>query len=213
MLFSDRTDAGVKLAAKVFAEFPELEKNPLAIVFALPRGGVPVAYEISKKLKIPLDLIVTHKLGAEGNPELAIGAVAEDGSVFIEKLYEGIVRPEYLKKEISHQLSEIKKRIKKYRGGRKLPDIKGKTVILVDDGIATGNTMLAAIRMAKKESAAKIIVVTPVLPPDTIEKLHAECDALVYLAAPGNFMAIGQFYSLFEQLEDETVRLYLKKSL
>lgn len=209
MIFQDRTEAGKRLAEKVFLKFSLLKKSGEAIVLALPRGGVPVAYEIAKKLEISLDLIVTHKLGAPGNEELAIGAVAEDGSVFLDPEFSYRVKDEYVKKEVKHQLSEIHKRIEKYRGGRVLPDLKEKTIFLVDDGIATGNTMQAAIRMAKKAGAKKIVVAIPVLPPDTLEKLQKECDEIIFLATPEPFWAIGRFYSIFEQLDDETVRRYL----
>lgn len=209
MIFQDRMDAGKKLADKVFSKYGLLRESMEAVVLVLPRGGVPVGYEIAQKLKIPLDLIVTHKLGAPGNEELAIGAVSEDGSVFLDPEFSYQITDQYVKKEIKHQLAEIQKRVEKYRNGRPLPDLKGKIIFLVDDGIATGNTMQAAIRTAKKAGAGKIIVATPVLPSDTSEKLKTQCDDVIFLAAPKPFWAIGRFYLQFEQLDDETVKNYL----
>lgn len=208
MYFEDRTQAGQKLALELTHRFPELQKNPKGIVLALPRGGVPVAFEVAKKLHAPLDLIVTHKLGAPDNPEFAIGAVAEDGSSFIDPAASGYASKDYIKEEIRHQLQEIKKRIKKYRDGRELPNLKGKIVILVDDGIATGNTMRAAIALANNAKAARIIVAVPVLPKDTLAPLKSEAE-VIYLETPWPFLAIGRFYRNFEQLTDAEVKSYL----
>lgn len=210
MLFADRKEAGEKLADKVKKIFPSFINNKDVIVLALPRGGVPIGYEIAKKLNARLDLIVTHKLGAPGNEELAIGAVAEDSSSFIDPEFSYRVTDEYVKQEKKHQLAEIKKRIEKYREGRPLAELKNKIVILVDDGIATGNTMQAAIKMAKSKTASKIIIAVPVLPEDTLEKLKKECGNVIYIATPEPFFAIGRFYINFPQLTDEEVKKYLR---
>lgn len=247
MFFENRTEAGKKLAQAIFKKIPDLQQNPKGIVLALPRGGVPVAFEIAKKLNAPLDLIITHKLGAPGNPEFAIGAVAEDGSLILGEtknasrftptgspsLRLGLaplplaarvgthktqpsphlscpgISQDYLKEEIRCQLREIQKRIKKYRGGRSLPKLQGKTLILVDDGIATGNTMKAACALAKNAKAARIIVAVPVLPDDALRSLQKIAE-VVFLDAPSPFFAIGRFYRNFEQLTDEEVRGYLR---
>lgn len=208
MIFEDRQQAG-KLLAQLFAkQFPKLQKNPSAVVLALPRGGVPVAFEIAKKLKIPLDLIVTHKLGAPGNEEFAVGAVAEDSSTFLDPFSTQDISKDYLKEEIRHQLAEIKKRIRKYRRGKPLTKLSGKTVILVDDGIATGNTMKAAIALAKNAYVKKIIIAVPILPKDALAVLRKNAE-VVYLDTPFPFLAIGRFYQNFSQLTDEEVRNYL----
>lgn len=217
MFFQNRTEAGKKLAQKIKRLFPELEKNKNAIVLALPRGGIPIAFEIADALKAPMDLIFTHKLRAPDNEELAIGAVAEDGSSFIDPDFSDWACPEpcrradrkYLRQEIRYQLNEIQNRIAKYRLGRKLPDIKDKIAILVDDGIATGSTMISAVRMAKNSKALKIIVAAPVLPDDTLYKIGKEADKVVYLDAPAYFGAISRFYAEFPQLRDEEVMSYM----
>lgn len=211
MFFENRTDAGQKLAQEILKKFPNLRGNPKGMVLALPRGGVPVAFEIAKKLHAPLDLIVTHKLGAPGNEEFAIGAVAEDGSSFIDPGAGGFASKDYLNEEIRRQLREIQKRIKKYRGGRPLPSLSGKIAILVDDGIATGHTMKSAIALAKNAKARRIIVAVPVLPKDTLAALKNEAE-VIYLETPWPFLAIGRFYGNFEQLTDVEVRDYLREA-
>lgn len=208
MLFSDRTDAGQKLAVRLAKLHPEFKENSFVIVLALPRGGVPVAFEIAKALHAPLDLIITHKLGAPGNEEFAIGALAEDGSTFLDSSSSAHVSRDYLKEEIRHQLVEIKKRIKKYRMGKALPAIQDKIAILVDDGIATGNTMQAAIALCEKARAARVIVAVPVLPQDTLNSFQKKTE-VVCIETPSPFFAIGRFYERFDQLTDEEVRSYL----
>lgn len=211
MYFENRKQAGEKLAAEVIKKFPDLKSNPQVIVLALPRGGVPVAYEIAKALSSPLDLIVTHKLGAPSNPEFAIGAVAEDGSSFLDKNSCTDISRDFIKEEIKSQLAEIKKRIAKYRGGKPLLPLQNKIVILVDDGIATGNTMKAAIALAKNAKAKKIIVAAPVAPSEILGSLRQESE-VVFLDTPFPFFAIGRFYNDFSQLTDEEVKSYLTAS-
>lgn len=205
MIFADRKDAGEQLGALIAKKLPELKKSLNVIVLALPRGGVPVAFEIAHKLKVPLDIIVTHKLGAPYNEEFAIGAVAEDGSTFLDVESTRDVSKEYLEMEIKRQLAEIKKRIKKYRGGQPLSNLQNKIVILVDDGIATGNTMKAAIALAKHAKASRIIVATPVIPTDTVKTLKNDAE-IFFLDTPFPFLAIGRFYEKFDQLTDEEVQ-------
>lgn len=208
MIFENRIKAGEQLAAKLLQQFPDLKNNASVIVLALPRGGVPVGFKIGKKLQVRFDLIITHKLGAPGNEEFAIGAVAEDGSSFIEKNAASWVSRDYIKQEIRHQLEEIQERVKKYRGGRDLPLLEGKIVILVDDGVATGNTMKAAIKLCLSARAQKVIIAVPVVPRDTLKSLQREA-LVVFLATPFPFFAIGKFYHHFEQLSDEEVKSYL----
>lgn len=211
-MFKNRTEAGKKLALRIAALHPEFQKNGEVIVLALPRGGVPVAFEIAKKLSAPLDLILTHKLGAPGNPEFAIGAVAEDGSVYLDPYSLPIASDRYIEGEKKQQLVEIKERIKKYRGGRVLPALRSKTVILVDDGIATGATMRVAVLLSKKTRAKCIIIAVPVLPPDTLAVLKKYVDEIIYLKTPVPFFAIGAFYEEFLQLTDVEVKAYLEAS-
>lgn len=211
MFFENRKEAGEKLAAQIIKKFPDLKSNPDVFILALPRGGVPVAYEIAKALQAPLDLIVTHKLGAPDNPEFAIGAVAEDGSSFLDKTSCEGISEDFIKEEIRSQLKEIKKRIAKYRAGKPLPMLKNKIVILVDDGIATGNTMKAAIALAKNARAKTVIVAVPVLPVEVLGSLKKEAE-VVFLDTPFPFFAIGRFYNDFSQLTDEEVKNYLTAS-
>lgn len=209
-MFKNRAEAGKKLALRISALHPEFKKNKEVIVLALPRGGVPVAFEIAKKLSVPLDLILTHKLGAPGNPEFAIGAVAEDGSVYLDPYRMPIASDAYIEEEKKRQLAEIKARIKKYREGRALPPLQSKIVILVDDGIATGATMRAAITLARKARARSVIVAVPLLPSDTLDSLKPHADEIIYLKTPVLFFAIGAFYEEFLQLADEEVKAYLE---
>jgi len=211
-MFKNRTEAGKKLALRLLALHLELKNNEAVIVLALPRGGVPVAFEVAQKLSAPLDLILTHKLGAPGNPELAIGAVAEDGSVFLDPYNVPTVSDHYIEEEKRRQRNEIKKRIKKYRGGRPLPSLQSKIVILVDDGIATGSTIRVAVALAQKADAKRVIIAVPVLPPDTLALLKKQADEVVYLKTPVPFFAIGAFYEEFLQLTDEEVKVYLEAS-
>lgn len=211
MYFEDRKEAGQKLGVALVKRFPFLRGAARALVLALPRGGVPVGYEIAHALKIALDLILTHKLGAPGNEEFAIGAVAEDSSTWLDPDSIHGISKDYITSEIQHQLEEIKTRIEKYRGGKALPELTGKTVILADDGIATGNTMKAAIALAKNAKAAKVIVAVPVLPKDTLKSL-AKLAEVVFLDTPWPFLAIGRFYQNFPQLTDAEVRSYLEEA-
>lgn len=208
MIFEDRLSAGKKLADVITGEIAGLVKNPRVIVLALPRGGVPVGFEIAKKLGAKLNIVVAHKLGAPDNEEFAIGAVAEDSSVFLDPYFSRDISQDYIDNEIRRQLSEIRRRIKTYRSGKPLSSLRDKTVVLVDDGIATGHTMQAAILLVQKQKAKKIIVAVPVLPQDTLENLRKKAE-IVYLDAPYPFLAIGRFYQNFEQLADAEVVNYL----
>ncbi len=200
MIFRDRQDAGKQLAEKLMKFKGE---NP--IILAIPRGGAVVAREIAISLKAELTLIIPRKIGAPYNPELAIGAVTEDGSTILDK---GVisyldVSEEYIESEKQKQINEIKRRIEKYRV--KELKLKDRTVIIVDDGIATGSTMRAAIKSIKNQGAEKIIVAVPVAPPDTIEKMENEVDELICLYTPQYFNAVGAFYQHFDQTTDKEV--------
>lgn len=207
--FVDRVDAG-KLLASMMADF----KGKDAIVLAIPRGGVVVGYQIATALGLPLDVIIAHKIGAPGNPELAIGAVAEDGTIFLDSnlaAYTGADET-FIKQESEGQKTEIQRRLKTYRQNSP-PSLVGKEVIIVDDGIATGATMKAALASAKNRGAKTVTVAVPVGPPSTIEELKKRgSDRVVCLYTPEWFQAIGQFYNDFDQTSDEEVIKLLRQS-
>jgi putative phosphoribosyl transferase len=200
--FADRVDAGKRLA-EALADFHG--KN--AVVLAIPRGGVVVGYEIAAALVLPLDVIVPRKLGAPDNPELAIGAVAEDGSTVLDEnlmTYLG-VSGTYIQEESERQRQEIARRMTLYREGSPAEEVKGKDVIMVDDGIATGSTMKAALASVKSRDAKSVTVAVPVGPPNTIQELRRFANRVVCLYMPEDFQAIGQFYEDFSQTSDEEV--------
>lgn len=206
--FSDRTDAGKRLAATLM-DFSGKD----AVVLAIPRGGVVAGYEIAKTLDLPLDVIIAHKLGAPDNPEFAIGAITEDGSTVLDEktiVYLGVSKG-YIEEESERQKGEIERRLKVYRQGMAPRELKGKGVIVVDDGIATGSTMKAALLSVKNKGAKSITVAIPVGPPSTIEELKRLADRVICLYTPEYFGAIGEFYSDFSQTSDEEVIELLKK--
>jgi Predicted phosphoribosyltransferases len=200
--FIDRVDAGKRLA-EALADFHG--KN--AVVLAIPRGGVVVGYEIAAALVLPLDVIVPHKLGAPDNPELAIGAVAEDGSMVLDDSLVAYLDVDkgYIDEESSRQRQEITRRLAVYREGGPAEAIKGKHAIIVDDGIATGSTMKAALSSVKNRGAKSVTVAVPVGPPHTIQELTRVANRVVCLYMPEDFQAIGQFYEDFSQTSDDEV--------
>ena len=181
------------------------------IVLAIPRGGVPVAKEVATALGAPLDLVVTRKIGAPFEPELAVGAVTQDGELVVDgEMIKALgISTDYLKRESERQVKEIASRLEKYRGDRPYPALDGKTVVIVDDGIATGSTIRAAIQSVRGRNAAKIIVAAPVGPPERVAELSKTVDRVICLSTPGYFEAIGEFYEEFEQVDDDTVRRIL----
>lgn len=199
MKFFDRRKAGQKLAE----ELDKLPKIKNGIILALPRGGVVTAAEIATKLNLPLDILVTRKIGAPLNPEYAIAAVSEH-EVILSKREK--VNPSYLKEQIKKERQEIQRRMEDYRGNRPYPQLQGKTVILVDDGLATGLTMEVAIREVKSFEPSKIIVAVPVAPPETYEYLKTLADQVIVLNIESMFFAVGQFYESFEQVTDQEVK-------
>ena len=207
--FSDRVEAGKRLtsAMRDFAG-----KN--GIVLAIPRGGVVVGYEIAKALNLPLDVIIPRKIGAPANPELAIGAMTEDGTIILDDnliTYIGVQR-DYIKAESERQKHEIERRLKLYRQNEPYPSLKGLDVVIVDDGIATGSTMKAALASVKNRGASTVTVAVPVGPPSTIKELKKQAARVVCLYTPEYFQAIGQFYTDFNQTTDEEVIQLLKQS-
>lgn len=207
--FTDRVDAGKRLASAL-----KNFSGKHGIVLAIPRGGVVVGYVIAKALNLPLDVIIPRKIGAPNNPELAIGAVAEDGTAILDNQlvnYLGVSK-EYIKEETERQKNEIERRLKLYRQDTSYPNLKGLDVIVVDDGIATGSTMKAALASVKNRGAASITVAVPVGPPSTIEELNEIADRVVCLYTPEYFQALGQFYTDFSQTPDEEVIKLLRES-
>ncbi len=204
LLFKNRQDAGRQLAARL-REY----KGQHPLVLALPRGGVPVGYEVALALDAPLDIIVVRKLGAPGQPELGIGAVV-DGDHPQSVLNEDVVSilhvsEDYLSREVAAELQEIRRRQECYRRGRPPAAVAGRTVIVVDDGIATGGSMRAALRGVRRAAPKRLVLAVPVAPPETIESLRPEVDAVVCLSMPPFFHAVGQFYENFSQTTDEEV--------
>jgi len=203
MHFRDRHEAGQLLAK----ELVTLRGREDVIVLGVPRGGVVVAYEVARALGAPLDVYITRKIGAPQNPELAIGAVASDGTLVLDHdLIERIgVSDRYVQEETARQRQEIKRRLAAYRGSRPEADLHGKTVVLVDDGVATGATTLASLRAIKARQPAQLILAVPVGPEDTIQVLASEADQVVCLYTPDLFWAVGAFYSAFDQTTDAEV--------
>jgi putative phosphoribosyl transferase len=202
-VFTDRAEAGVALAREVQKRHLQ---TPL-VVLALPRGGVPVAHEVARVLNVPLDVMLVRKVGMPGQPELAIGAVASGDIVVrdrtLEREFPGIA--EAFAGIASEERRELLRREQVYRAGLAPLVLEGKTVILVDDGLATGSTMLAAVRAARAGRAAAIMVAAPVASPQAAQLLRAEADEVVILQIPAMLFAIGEWYERFEQLEDAEV--------
>jgi putative phosphoribosyl transferase len=203
MSFINRFDAGKKLSAAL--EKYRNDKN--AIVLALPRGGVQTGYEAAKELNLPLDITCPRKIGAPSNEEFAIGAITETGEGILHQDVIDYLRVSdaYLKAVIEEEKAVAEKRLQLYRKGRPPRQLKGKTVLIVDDGLATGATMQAAIASVKKEGAAKIVLAVPVSPPDTLPKFTNLADEIVCLMTPRSFYAVGQFYADFAPVSDQEV--------
>jgi predicted phosphoribosyltransferase len=209
-VYRDRTEAGRVLAERLGA----YADRPDVIVLALPRGGVPVGYEVARALHAPLDVFIVRKLGVPGHEELAMGAVATGGvRVLNEQVVRGLGIPDSVIDAVaSWELEELRRRERLYRGERPPPDVRGKTVILVDDGLATGSTMLAAVRALRQQQPARIVVAVPIAAPDTCELLRAEVDDVVCAVTPEPFYAVGLWYRDFSQTTDEEVRELLAQA-
>ena len=200
-MYSDRTAAGQLLAR----ELRRLQLHPPIIVLALPRGGVPVAVPVARQLGAVLDVMVVRKLGMPGHPEFAIGAIAP-GTVFEPSPSAALgVSSDTLRALMRREQLELLRREKLYRSGRPPLNLHGRTVVLVDDGLATGATMLAAIRAARRFGARTVVVAAPVASDQAVDLIDAETDAIVVLEQPSDFHAVGQFYERFEQLQDAAV--------
>ena len=209
MFFQDRQDAGQQLGMALAGY-----RGEETVVLGIPRGGVVVAAEVAKILRAPLDLIIPRKIGAPRNSEVAIGAVAPDGTVILDNRMVAVmgISDDEITSLAEKVRVEISRREETYRGGRPARNLAGKVVILVDDGIATGYTILAALRAIKKQGPKKLILAVPVAPADTIRDLEREADQLICLEIPEDFYAVGQFYKEFDQTEDQEVMTLIKEN-
>ncbi len=208
MFFENRVQAGKKLA-EALSKHRKIENG---IVLGLPRGGVPVAREIAGTLNLDLDVFVVRKVGAPYNEEFAMGAVAQDGGLFLDRSTLVMLRlsEEDLKPLIEEKKKEVEERIRKFRGGRPPLVLKDRTILLVDDGVATGSTMKAAIQVLKSQPIKALIVAIPVGPPSTVSELRSMADEVICLYEDANFMAVGQYYADFTQVENDEVTEILK---
>ncbi len=208
MLFKNRIIAGQQLAEKLSS----LKDQKNVIILGIPRGGVVVAKEISKLLSAPLDIIVTKKIPTPSHPELALGAVGTIGEPVIDE--ELAKKMQADQKYLDDQIIQLRKMViekeKQFRQEKPFLDLKGKAVILVDDGVATGSTIMAAIEIIRQSNPNKIIIATPVIAKDTLSKIEKLADEVIYLQAPSLFFAVGQFYKDFEQVLDNEVKYLLK---
>lgn len=209
MMFQNRQDAGRQLAERLTHY-----RNESPLVLAIPRGGVPIGYEIARKLNAPLDVLVVRKLGAPGNPERGIGAIGSGGVCVLDRdatNYLGVTDAQ-LDQILATEHAELERRIHRFRGDRPLPNVQDRTVIVVDDGLATGVTAQAAIEILRRQCPQKIVLAVPVAPAETVEAFRSEVDDLVCLYTPYDLQAIGRWYVTFEQLSDEEVLTWLERA-
>lgn len=210
MIYRDRTDAGKKLAARL-SKFKD--RNDV-VVLALPRGGVPVAYEVAQALNAPLDIFLVRKLGVPGHEELAMGAIATGG---VRVLNQDVVDylkipPQVIDAVAAREMKELKRREIKYRGDRPAPDVTGKTVILIDDGLATGSTVRAAAQALRQQEPAHSVVAVPVSAPQTCDEYQIGVDEIICASTPEPFRGVGQWYDDFSQTTDEEVHDLLERA-
>jgi len=210
MLLYDRRDAGRRLADKL----EEYAGDPDVYVLALPRGGVPVAFEVARALRAPLDVFLVRKIGVPGQEELAMGAISTGGvRVLNEEIVQALGIPDdVLQTVTAREEAELRRRERLYRDDRPPPDIRGRKVILVDDGLATGSSMRAAVAALRQQQPARIIVAVPVAAPSTCEELRSEVDDTVCLYTPEPFQAVGLWYDDFSQTTDEEIRDLLEQA-
>jgi putative phosphoribosyl transferase len=204
--FQDRTEAGEFLAEELRERGVDAD-----LVLAIPRGGLPLGRAVADELDAPLDVVVAKKIGAPGNPEYAIGAVASDGSVWRnEEAIRGTRSDdEYFQEQRERKAAEARQKVDRYRGGRSEPNLAGKTVVVVDDGVATGSTVRACLAKLRDSDADRVVLAVPVGPPSSIAELEEGIDEVVCLETPGSFMGVGQFYRNFGQVSDEEAMAYL----
>jgi predicted phosphoribosyltransferase len=209
-MFPDRAEAGRVLGLKL----SKYAGRDDVIVLGLPRGGVPVAYEVAQALRVPLDVFIVRKLGVPGFEELAVGAIASGGvRVLNEEVANALPnRDEIIETVTKRETAELERREHEYRDGRPAPDLAGKTVLLIDDGLATGATMRAAVKALRERGVAKIVVAVPVGPPETCREFEDVADEAVCASAPEYFQAVGQYYEDFSQTSDQQVRDLLARA-
>jgi putative phosphoribosyl transferase len=202
----DRPEAGRRLAERL-----EKYRDDHPIVLGIPRGGVPVAYEVAARLGAPLDVLVIRKVGAPADPEYGLGAVGEGGIRLLDRtrIRDAGYTVEGLEPYVRSELAEVERRLREYRGGARRLPLEGRTVILVDDGVATGGTAETAVRYVRAASARKVVLALGVCPRDTFRRLRPEVDDLVVLVVPESFYAVGEFYRNFDPVPDEEVRRLL----
>jgi predicted phosphoribosyltransferase len=207
VVFQNREEAGRRLASKLL----QYRNASQGIILALPRGGVAVGYQLSLALHLPLDVFITRKIGAPGNPEYALGAVSETGAVYVNP--EAAAAFRFTRKAVEElaqaERKEISRRQALYRQGRRLPSLEGRLVILVDDGIATGATFFASVEAIRHQNPARLVAAVPVGPEETITAARRSVDELIVLATPEPFWAVGNHYIDFTQVEDHDVLEYL----
>jgi predicted phosphoribosyltransferase len=206
-MFIDRTDAGIQLG-KALLQY----KGPDTIVLAIPRGGAEVGYQVAKTLDAPLSLIIARKLPLPWSPEAGFGAVVEDGSIWLVPGFRSYLTPDTVEEIIAGQTAEVRRRIDTLRAGLELPDIKGRTVILVDDGIAMGSTMRASVQYCRNQEAGKVVVAAPVTGRDTAGEMKGIADDVVILKLPPSFRAVAQVYRKWYDVPDEEVLEIMEKA-
>lgn len=208
MIFKDRFEAGRELAKKL----AHYKNNPEAIILAIPRGGLQLGYALAKELNLKQDIILTKKISHPTNSEYAIGAVSLNGEVVDESLLRtGEVSLEYVSREVKKIRKKLRQRYREYLGRKNSINLKNKIVILTDDGIATGKTLLAAIDLIRKDQPKKVIVAVPVAPPDAFKKIKEKADEVICLMIPSMFFAVSEFYQNFPQVEDKEAIKLLKE--
>ena len=207
-MFRDRLEAGERLA-EVLSDY----RGERVAVIAIPRGGVEVGYAVAERFDSPLEVTVPRKIGSPMDPELAVGAVAEDGTIYVEEDVVKMlgVREDWIRVEAERELQEVRRRLELYRGGKPLPELREYVVLLVDDGIATGATIIATARFLRKLNPRRLVIAAPVAPPEVLPKLSREADDVRCVVTPTPFFAIGQFYQDFSQLDDSKVIEYLSR--
>jgi putative phosphoribosyl transferase len=212
-LYVDRKDAAKALADSLRLNLGDKLSAEKPLVLAIPRGGVVLGRDVAKMLGADLDLVVPRKIGAQWNPEFALGAVMHDGTLYLSKdaIRDTGASADYIESEKLRQVKEARRRLAAYRGGSREPRISGRDVIVVDDGVATGATMIVALRWVKSRGARVVVAATPVAPPSTLALLAQEADYVVCPHSPEPFHAIGAFYEKFEQVSDEDVMKMLEE--
>jgi predicted phosphoribosyltransferase len=210
MIFRDRVDAGRRLAERLKRE--GIDEH--ALVLALPRGGVPVAYEVARALDLPLDVIVVRKLGVPGYEEFAMGAIASGGVRIVNEEVTDALRipPDAIERIAAREQIELERREARYRNGRPAPVVRDRAVVLIDDGLATGSTMRAAVRALRAQQPRSITVAVPVAAAETCVELRREADAVVCLSTPEPFLGVGRWYADFSQTADEEVERLLERA-